>query len=244
MEVYVTGHDWPYFEEILRTWHGPKFCISDRGPTPDKPVVFMRSPCIGGCTAASHIAVHNDSVVWNTEQLTRPGLLDALAHSLRVHGIRRVFDYSAFHAALWASRGFECTLRPVWSHAEVAELKRLMAHASRPQSFTWAFVGTMSPRRAAVISALRSRGEHVRVIEGFGPQRDQCIAECHGLLNVHYAPEYKVFECVRCMRWALAGMRVVSETCIDQGPPFECVEFQPYEYLLHGLTGPRLLAAS
>lgn len=76
-----------------------------------------------------------------------------------------------------------------------------------------AFVGALSPRRKAVLLRLVNAGVAVEHIQGWGEDRDRRIAECRVLLNIHYAPEYRVFESFRCVPWVYhPSVTVVSES--------------------------------
>lgn len=42
--------------------------------------------------------------------------------------------------------------------------------------------------------------------------RDKEIGKCY---NLHFGPEYNVYESIRCERWRFAGMPVYSEPCVS-----------------------------
>jgi hypothetical protein len=74
-----------------------------------------------------------------------------------------------------------------------------------------AWCGAVTPRRKAVFDALDKLGIEVRVVKAWGRMRDEEIASCDALINVHAFPEYTVFESVRCFRWIISGFPVITE---------------------------------
>lgn len=164
------------------------------------------------------------AVVFNTEQMSRPGKLAEFARAW--HSVQRakpdhvqmeVWDYSAWNAAaIQRALGPTVTVRvkKTASDADVTSLRELLA--SSPKDFDYAVLGSSSPHRSAVIHEMRVRGKRVvEINRSVGRARDEQIARARVLLNVHFNADYQVFESVRCGRWLAAGMRVETEPCAN-----------------------------
>lgn len=80
-----------------------------------------------------------------------------------------------------------------------------------PKQYDVVDCGTGSTRRARIIQQLRMHKISVKQLNGWGLERDRQIANAKILLNVHFNTDYNIFEHLRCDRWILAGMIVVSE---------------------------------
>jgi hypothetical protein len=83
-----------------------------------------------------------------------------------------------------------------------------------------------SPRRSHIKSLLALSGLPVSVVGGFGfSERDSVLFKHRILLNVHYSPDYRIFEQFRCNRCILNRMIVISETSED-------VDFELRPYMI------------
>ncbi|WP_322079681.1 hypothetical protein [Burkholderia cepacia] len=82
------------------------------------------------------------------------------------------------------------------------------------------FYGTIGPRRAVVLDALRARGLNVGIVSGgiYGAQRDAFIARAKVVLNLHHYASH-IFEIVRAFYLMTNGKAIVGEvsptTAID-----------------------------
>jgi hypothetical protein len=162
------------------------------------------------------------AVVWNTEQMTRPHarynfavgwsrVLSAVPDRVTLS----VWDYSAFNArVLEGMVGEPVAVVPSASDRDVQALRQL--RRDTPTQYEYVCVGTASPRRHQVVTALAAAGHKVLLLtEVRAADRDKHIASARVLLNVHYDSNCRVYESVRCSRWLRAGMRVVTEPCVD-----------------------------
>lgn len=77
-----------------------------------------------------------------------------------------------------------------------------------------AFCGELSDRRKSVVDALSNKGLRVIHAQGWQLDRDLQIASAKILLNIHTFEDYRMYECLRCDRWAAAGKVVVSEDSV------------------------------
>jgi GR25 family glycosyltransferase involved in LPS biosynthesis len=162
------------------------------------------------------------AVVWNTEQMTRPHarysfttgwsrVLSQVPPGVTVC----VWDYSAFNArVLEGMIGEPVAVVPTASDQDVQALRQL--RLDTPTQYDYVCVGTASPHRNEVLGALSAAGHTMlQVSDVRAADRDRLIASAGALLNVHYDSDYGVYESVRCSRWLRAGMRVVTEPCVD-----------------------------
>lgn len=154
---------------------------------------------------------------------------------LRTHP---VWDYSARNLQTLAGMGVSAALCGVGYSPGLTRIP-----PAPEQDVDVLFVGSLPPRRAAVIEALRARG--ARVGHGFnvyGPERDAFIARSKVLLNLHQH-ETQVFEIVRVSYLLANRACVVSEVGLDAEleAPFRAgVAFCAYDELVD--TCLRLLA--
>jgi len=81
-----------------------------------------------------------------------------------------------------------------------------------PKTYDVAICTNNSVDRHKIVDRLCSLGIQVRDVYGFGEERDRMIAEARVLLNVRKHRNYCTFEHMRCTRWIMAGMPVVSES--------------------------------
>jgi len=70
-----------------------------------------------------------------------------------------------------------------------------------------------SERRKNVVDHLRKNGFTVNVINGWLHHRDNELAKCKVILNIHSFAEYNTFEHLRCDRLLNAGYNVLTEDC-------------------------------
>ncbi|QNM96183.1 hypothetical protein [Chitinimonas koreensis] len=152
-------------------------------------------------------ALPGDAVIYNLEQL--PGLALAEHPQLKLLLRHEVWDYSARNLDWLRSQGGRGRLLPVgW----VPELGRIAVQPAEEVDVL--FYGTMSPRRQAILDALRARGLHVRYAYGvYGAERDALIGGAKLVLNLHNRGA-RIFELVR-VSYLLANGRAVVAECDD-----------------------------
>jgi hypothetical protein len=92
------------------------------------------------------------------------------------------------------------------------------------------FCGELSEYRDIILRQLEERGKTVKRIDGiYTEERDRLIGKAKLLINIHYNENYRIFESIRCEPWIASGMKVLSETSMDDSPRCICV---PYEELV------------
>jgi len=95
------------------------------------------------------------------------------------------------------------------------EIDYLKNCLSRKKQYDLVFSGGLSPRRLAILNKLISFGIRVFVVKGFGLDRDEILSRGKILLNIHFSDDYKTYESIRCDRWLLSGMMVLTENSQD-----------------------------
>jgi hypothetical protein len=144
----------------------------------------------------------------NTEQLTILSKLTEYNSIIDTYKPTEIFDYSLENIAI-VGKG---VYLPYTCYE--AETQRLRSFLSAPKEFDVCVLGTPSAARTAFVERLTAAGIRVDYIrDAFGDERDVRVAKSRILLNVHYAEEYKIYESIRCERWRVAGMPVVTEEC-------------------------------
>jgi tetratricopeptide (TPR) repeat protein len=188
-----------------------------------KTLIVMQHPLVA-LQALEVLPSVNTVIVWNTEQVTRPDVVEGFKAQWERLGAGKptrvkhveVWDYSAFSAqTLGAALGIRVRVCSSASDADVATLRKL--RADTPQTFDYACVGTPSPHRTEIVDAMRANGHSVLMLPpgSRGLARDREIAKAKCLLNIHFNEHYRVFESVRCCRWLAAGMAVLTEPCVN-----------------------------
>jgi hypothetical protein len=147
----------------------------------------------------------------NTEQLTFPIKL-AEYNLYAINGVE-VYDYSIENIKL-SGKGTYLPYTEI--PEETAKLKQFLKQS---KLYDFAVIGTPSTDRHNAIQKIINRGYTVYHIRGWGDTRDQEVGKCKYLLNLHYNPDYQIYESIRCERWRFAGMPIYSEKCLGSLPP-------------------------
>jgi hypothetical protein len=146
-----------------------------------------------------------DAILYNCEQVYEgsPWMTPALLTLFRRHP---VWDYSQANIerlAAWEVGRL--------THVPVGYVPELTRIAPALEDVDVLFYGSRSPRRTAVLDALRARGFRVECPFGvYGTARDALIARSKIVLNMHLY-EANIFEIVRVSYLLANGRAVVSE---------------------------------
>ena len=147
----------------------------------------------------------------NTEQLTRENWLQKIRNMVIESKISfTLFDYSGSNAELLKEKyNIIAKVIPYCPNEnEVTKLKNLISTTEK--IYDLAFIGT-GDRRLHVINQIRAQGITVyTILSKWGDVRDIEVAKCKYLLNIHFADDYQIFEELRCNRWMMSGMKVLS----------------------------------
>lgn len=160
----------------------------------------------------------------NTEQLTVPAKLAEYNAFLRSARTKwpdlEVWDYSLENIRIGNQPG--AVYVPVIENALESQKLRGMIQRARmsPQTYDVACVGTPTSYRMRIVKDLQGKGIKIDFIHGsWADERDERIARCKVLLNLHADSTYNLYEPIRCERWRFVGMPIVSEPCVDPVPP-------------------------
>lgn len=76
--------------------------------------------------------------------------------------------------------------------------------------------GDITERRKLIVEFLEKNGFSVKIIEGWDLDRDQELAECNIILNIHgfCNKPSEIFEHIRCDRLLASGFNILSETSL------------------------------
>jgi hypothetical protein len=181
-----------------------------------------------------------DAVLYNLEQVApdSPWFDRAVLDLLGRHP---VWDYSAHNVAALEGLGVRGA-----THVPLGYCPELAATPAVEEDIDVVFFGSINPRRARVLDALRERGVRVETYFGvYGAARDALAARAKIVLNLHFY-EARVFEIVRVSHMLSQHRFVVSEYGADldiEGEFSPGVAFAEYEDLadvcLHYLARPQ-----
>jgi hypothetical protein len=151
----------------------------------------------------------------NTEQLTKQEWKQYFNTAFQTNNCIHLFDYSKCNV-----KCFEETYGIMGEHLpykyreeEIFTLKHLILNT--PKEYDVAFIGDPIGRRGELLQSLKDRGVKVNIIAGkWDISRDMEVAKCQVLVNLHFSDEYLIFEEIRCNRWLMAGLIVISEKSI------------------------------
>lgn len=172
-----------------------------------------------------HAAAHGQYIYYNTEQMSRKNELAKVSQIITATKPVEVWDYSEANATILRSLGFTVKVVPLKSPQWYIDKIK----AWKSDEYDVGFCGTPNQRRSDIFEKLRSRGLKVNVVVGHGDYRDQELAKCKIIINVHYTEEYMIFEQLRCEPFLQAGFLVISEHSWDDDP--RCINV-PYEKLV------------
>jgi hypothetical protein len=115
------------------------------------------------------------------------------------------------------------------------EIDKLISFNQVEPQFDVGITFTPSDRRTHILNELHKLGHKVTYIKGWKDERDAQIGKCKILINVHYAPNYNIFEHIRCDRWIMSKKIVISETSsyTNQLDVYNNCIFEPYDNLVN-----------
>ena len=216
------------FEEVAAGLSEAFADLGHHAPVVTRPEQIQGAPLVLGCNLLGPVAPPPGSILFNLEQISpeSPWLAAGYVELLRRH---RVWDYSRGNIEALAALGVTATL------CEIGYARGLSRIAPAPeQDIDVLFVGSMNPRRMAVLQALAGRGVKVMTaFNAYGPERDALFARAKVVLNIHFY-EAKVLEIVRVSYLLANGVAVVSERGQDQAAEAdlaEAIAFASYENL-------------
>jgi hypothetical protein len=194
------------FREVAEALHYALLALGHDSLLTDR-LDYDRQTIVLGSNLLAHYGLEppDNAILYNFEQVYEgsPWLTPALLAAFRR---RRVWDYSQANIERLAAWDV-----PRLNHVPVGYVPELTRIAAVPEDIDVLFYGSRSPRRSAVLDALRARGFRVESLFGvYGAGRDAVIARSKIVLNMHLY-EAEVFEIVRVSYLLANGRAVVSE---------------------------------
>jgi len=124
-----------------------------------------------------------------------------------------LYDYSVTNIKILNNMGFETKYHPYISLSN--EINYLNSLHIVPKLYDIGFVGAVNERRKKILDELENKNITIRLIQSFGNVRDNELAHCRYILNIHWASHFDIFESIRCNRWIQAGFKIITETSIE-----------------------------
>jgi len=204
--ILVVKHDYRYSVEYINSFKG-----SDQVIVYDETTPKFTEPAYYLCVrrVPFKLIPEGSKIGFvNTEQLTVPSKMEEYK-TFALDNVE-VFDFSLHNIEL---SGKGTHLPYLENVEETAFLKKCL---EVPKKFNIGCIGSPSQYRSEKLKALIGLGLSVDFIsDTFGEERDKRIGQCSVLLNLHYGPEFMIYEAVRCERLRFAGMKIVSLPCCD-----------------------------
>lgn len=149
----------------------------------------------------------------NTEQISRKEWYSYFQDYLMKSNLPlNFFDYSASNIKLLKEKmSITSTYLPYkYRKEEIEHLKFLINNT--PKYYDAAFIGC-GDRRDRILNSIKGISIN-KIVGKWDDDRDLEVAKCKILINIHFSEDYKIFEEIRCTRWMMAGMKVISERCL------------------------------
>ena len=221
MYVVCQPHDYKFFKEYLELIHFylPHEVIP-KIDTLDPNHVYMFVLAI-----PDQFITCKNIIYLNTEQLTNPKWYNQIKSYLE-KGIP-VIDYDLYQSQLFSSpyhHYFPYNYEP---HLTILVKNTI-------PTYDVGMCSVNSVRRLKIANELSALGVNVMNINLWGDVRDQWISRCKILLNIHYDENYKIFEHLRCDRWIVAGLHIVTEPSVSDHllDLSEYITIVPYEEMV------------
>lgn len=129
-----------------------------------------------------------------------------------------VIDYDAANRAVYAKDPEDVPLIG-FGHAPYLQAAPHDAQALAARPIDLLFIGSMNPRRQALIERIRATGRRVQELSHpvYGPERDTIIRQAKAVLNLHFYDTAR-FEQVRAFQVLSMGTPLVSERTLATRP--------------------------
>ena len=156
----------------------------------------------------------------NTEPLNIPVRLENTINILKSYPNFEYYDYSKSNLKILQENGFNIQdkiyLPYKCSDDELKKLINLNKITKKEFDFgiLKALGGDVTDRRLKIVNFLKENNFTINIIEGWDQDRDQELAKCKIILNIHgfYKIVSNIFEHIRCDRLLEAGFTILSET--------------------------------
>ncbi|QKF94629.1 glycosyltransferase [Fadolivirus algeromassiliense] len=196
--------------------------------------------CIVNYTSNVHKMINkffstkNNCIILNLEQTTRKDLIEYYSD---IHKYTdTVIDYSNENMEyLYNEYNFESFQIPYqYNEDEISKLKKFLDVKKEYDVVFCGWIDNKCSRRNNILNKLSSIGINVKIVSGWGDNRDKDIAKGKILLNLHYNDDYNIYESIRCDRWVFSGHLVISDDSlnINKLDINKLIIFEKYENLV------------
>lgn len=149
----------------------------------------------------------------NTEQSTRPIWSMMINQYAKMH--LKWCDYDQYQYQV-TQKTYLSPTHYLPYQINFNEIKHLYQLQQTPKKYDVAFCAVnQSPKRLNIYNQLQQLGYSLVDVMDWRESRDKVIAESRILINIHYDDTYNIFEHLRCDRWILSGMLVISESSLS-----------------------------
>lgn len=198
-----------------------EFLVSDKSPKRDYPIFIIES------VQHLHVANKIPIILYNIEQMTRDTMRTSHVERMLLSDIMEVWDYSLANASILKNHGVNVKHVPIKLSLDM--ILKYRNYRVEPE-YDIIFCGQMSEYRQNILTQLQEKGKKVKIIDGdYSGQRDIDIGKAKLLINIHYNENYRIFESIRCEPWIASGMKVLSESSLDDCS--RCITV-PYDQLV------------
>ena len=180
----------------------------------------------------------------NTEPLNIPYRLQNIQNIQKLNYELGYYDYSESNLYILTENcidfKYKKILPYICSSSELLQLQKINTNTEKIYDFgiIKALGGDVSPRRQKIVDFLKSNHFSVNIVEGWEHDRDNELAKCKIILNIHgnlYNNISMIFEHIRCNRLLESGFNILSESCyklslnfIDKYPNLKIIDYEDF----------------
>jgi hypothetical protein len=182
--------------------------VTDVKITDNNYYIFILDPEI--IQHIDHLKGHNNLCIFNGEQLTRARWENIYKRLMNDNFL--IYDYDMYQMGMM-NYNLHRYLPYQMTKTEVDILGNLVENT--PKKYDVAFCSANSHKRMKILKDLNDKGLKTINVSGWGIARDKIIAQAKILINIHHSNDFNIYEHLRCDRWVLSGLMVVSETSLS-----------------------------
>ena len=167
---------------------------------------------------------NTDFSLLNTEPLNIPYRLQSVKNIQKICNGLGYYDHSESNLHILTENGidfkYKTYLPYICSSSELLQLQKVNENTEKVFDFgiIKTLGGEISPRRQKIVNFLKSNHFSINIIEGWDDDRDNELAKCKLILNIHGNLDDDVsmiFEHIRCNRLLESGFNILSENCYN-----------------------------
>jgi hypothetical protein len=171
--------------------------------------------CLGGYPGD---IIPEKGIYMNTEQLSRKSELDKIL-SAQLTNVEEIWDYSLANVNILKEYNIQAKHVPLISPKWYIEKLRLFRDPYIGKfEYYIGFCGAHTKRRTGIFQKLKDAGISLHIVKSLFYKKDEELAKCAILINIHCDEDYKIFESERCEPWLQLGVTVISEHSLDNDP--------------------------